>query len=90
MIYLDLYSKPTNDWLIPMLAKLKFSSVLVMCNYVQWDSTKNIWHPQGASKMEATRVAEIIRSHGMDAIPLIELVTKTRARVGPWVSNKVL
>ena len=72
MIYLDAYSKPTNDWLIPMLAKLKFSSVLVMCNYVQWDSTKNIWHPQGASKSEAIRVAEIIRTHGMDAIPLIE------------------
>ena len=72
MIYLDAYSKPTNDWLIPMLAKLKFSSVLVMCNYVQWDSTKNIWHPQGASKAEAVRVAEIIRTHGMDAIPLIE------------------
>jgi hexosaminidase len=72
MIYLDVYSKPTNDWLIPMLAKLKFSSVLVMCNYVKWDSTKNIWHPNGASKAEAIRVAELIRSHGMDAIPLIE------------------
>jgi hexosaminidase len=72
MIYLDVYSKPTNDWLIPMLAKLKFSSVLVMSNYVKWDSSKNIWHPQGASKAEAVRVAELIRTHGMDAIPLIE------------------
>jgi hexosaminidase len=72
MIYLDVYSKPTNDWLIPMLAKLKFSSVLVMCNYVKWESTKNIWHPNGASKAEAIRVAELIRTHGMDAIPLIE------------------
>ncbi len=72
MIYLDVYSKPTNDWLIPMLAKLKFSSVLVMSNYVKWESSKNIWHPNGASKAEAIRVAELIRTHGMDAIPLIE------------------
>ncbi len=72
MIYLDAYSKPTNDWLIPMLAKLKFSSLLVMSDYVKWDSTQNIWHPQGASKAEAIRVAELIRNHGMDAIPLIE------------------
>ncbi len=72
MIYLDSNSKPVNDVLIPVLAKLKFSQVLVMCDYVQWDTTKNIWHPQGASKLEARRVAELIRTNGMEAIPLLE------------------
>jgi hexosaminidase len=72
MIYMDANSKPVNDVLIPILAKLKFSHLLVMANYVQWDSTKNIWHPQGASKAEARRIAELIRTNGMEAIPLIE------------------
>jgi hexosaminidase len=72
MIYLDAASQGVNDILVPLLAKLKFSSLLIMCNYVRWDSTKNIWHPNGASKDEARRVAELIRIHGMKAIPLIE------------------
>ncbi len=72
MIYLDSASQGVNDILVPLLAKLKFSSLLVMCNYVRWDSTKNIWHPSGATKDEARRVAELIRTNGMKAIPLIE------------------
>jgi hexosaminidase len=72
MIYLDAYSKGVNDFLVPMLARLKFSQLLVMCNYVRWDSAKNIWHPNGATKAEAGRVAELIRTNGMRAIPLIE------------------
>ncbi len=72
MIYLDAASRGVNDILIPLLAKLKFSSLLVMSNYVRWESSKNIWHPNGASKDEARRVAELIRTHGMKAIPLIE------------------
>ena len=72
MIYLDSASQGVNDILVPLLAKLKFSHLLIMCNYVRWDSTKNIWHPNGASKDEARRVAELIRTHGMKAIPLIE------------------
>jgi hypothetical protein len=72
MIYLDSASQGVNDILVPLLAKLKFSHLLIMCNYVRWDSTKNIWHPNGATKIEAQRVAELIRTHGMKAIPLIE------------------
>ncbi len=72
MIYLDSASQGVNDILVPLLAKLKFSHLLIMCNYVRWDSAKNIWHPNGASKDEARRVAELIRTHGMKAIPLIE------------------
>jgi hexosaminidase len=72
MIYLDSASQGVNDILIPLLAKLKFSHLLVMCNYVRWDSAQNIWHPNGATKAEARRVAELIRTHGMKAIPLIE------------------
>jgi hexosaminidase len=72
MIYLDSFSKGVNDFLVPMLARLKFSHVLVMSNYVRWDSAQNIWHPNGATKQEAQRVAELIRTNGMRAIPLIE------------------
>ncbi|MBE3574245.1 MAG: beta-N-acetylhexosaminidase [Firmicutes bacterium] len=74
MIYLDAYSRGINDRLIPILAQYKFNTVLIMCDYVQWDSTPNIWNPQGASKAEARRVAELIRSYGMEPVPLIELL----------------
>jgi hexosaminidase len=72
MIYLDQYSQQVNDKLIPLLAKYKYSQLLIMCNYVQWQSSKNIWHPGGASKAEAGRIAKLIREHGMEPIPLIE------------------
>ncbi len=72
MIYLDAYSKGVNDFLIPMLARLKFNSVLVMTDYVRWDASKPMWHPNGATKEEAVRVAELIRTNGMKAIPLLE------------------
>ncbi|MEW6047039.1 MAG: glycoside hydrolase family 20 zincin-like fold domain-containing protein [Bacillota bacterium] len=74
MIYLDAYSEGVNDRLIPILARHKFNQVLVMANYVQWDSTRQIWHPQGAGKDEARRVAGLIRRYGMEPVPLIELL----------------
>lgn len=72
MIYLDRFSQPTNDILVPMLARLKYNQVLVMSNYVQWDSTRNLWNPAGATKAEARRVADLVRSYGMEPVPLIE------------------
>ncbi|GGO29019.1 glycoside hydrolase family 20 zincin-like fold domain-containing protein [Deinococcus humi] len=74
MIYLDQYSKGVNDALIPMLAALKYNAVLVMSNYVQWDTAKagGYAHPGGASKAEARRVAQLAREHGLEVIPLIE------------------
>ncbi len=74
MIYLDQYSKGVNDALIPLLAALKYNAVLVMSNYVQWDTAKagGYAHPGGASKAEARRVAQLAREHGMEVIPLIE------------------
>ncbi|RJF73575.1 glycoside hydrolase [Deinococcus cavernae] len=74
MLYLDQYSKGVNDKLIPLLAELKYNSVLVMSNYVQWDVARaGGWaHPGGATKAEARRVAELSRSYGLEPIPLIE------------------
>jgi hexosaminidase len=72
MIYLDQYSQQVNDKLIPLLAKYKYNQLLIMCNYVQWQSSKNIWHPGGASKAEAMRIAKLVRDYGMEPIPLIE------------------
>lgn len=74
MLYLDQYSQGVNDKLIPLLANLKYNSVLVMSNYVQWDVAKaGGWaHPGGATKAEAKRVADLARSYGLEPIPLIE------------------
>ncbi|SEI69678.1 Glycosyl hydrolase family 20, catalytic domain [Deinococcus reticulitermitis] len=74
MIYLDQYSQGINDRLIPMLAALKYNQVLIMSNYVQWDTARagGFAHPGGASKAEARRVAELARSYGLEPIPLIE------------------
>ncbi len=82
MIYLDQYSQGVNDRLIPMLAAMKFNSVLIMSDYVQWDTAKTggYAHPSGASKAEAKRVADLARSYGLEVIPLIE----TLAHVG-WM-----
>lgn len=75
MLYLDGYSNPVNDRLIPLLAALKYNSVLVMSNYVQWDAARaGGWaHPGGATKAEAKRVAELARSYGLEPIPLLEM-----------------
>lgn len=74
MIYLDKDSRSVNTGLIPLLAKLKFNQVLVMADYVQWNSSRSMWHPGGAPRAEAERVAGLIREHGMEPIPLIELL----------------
>ncbi|MFD1730286.1 family 20 glycosylhydrolase [Deinococcus malanensis] len=74
MLYLDSTSQPVNDRLIPLLARLKFNTVLVMSNYVQWDAAKaGGWvHAGGATKAEAARVARLAREHGLEVIPLLE------------------
>lgn len=77
MIYLDQYSAQVNDRLIPLLAQLKYNGVLIMSNYVQWDTAKagGYAHPGGATKAEARRVAELARSYGLEPIPLIETLS---------------
>lgn len=74
MLYLDANSKGVNDRLIPLLAQMKYNSVLLMSDYVQWDAAKaGGWaHPGGATKAEAARVAALARAHGLEVIPLIE------------------
>jgi hexosaminidase len=78
MIYLDQNSKGINDLIVPLLGKLKFSQVLVMSNYVQWDASKGFAHPGGASKPEAKRIADLIRAYGMEPIPLLETLGHTQ------------
>ncbi|MGY2896296.1 glycoside hydrolase family 20 zincin-like fold domain-containing protein [Deinococcus sp. UYEF24] len=77
MIYLDSTSQGVNDRLIPLLARLKYNAVLVMSDYVQWDTAKagGYTNPQGATKAEAARVAELARTHGLEVIPLIETLS---------------
>ena len=79
MLYLDQYSQGVNDKLIPLLAQLKYNSVLVVSNYVQWDTAKQFGfaHPGGASKAEAARIAKLAREHGLSPVPLIETLGHT-------------
>lgn len=79
MLYLDGSGGGVNDRLIPLLAQLGYNAVLVMSNYVQWDAARaGGWaHPGGATKAEAARVARLAREHGLEVIPLIELLGHT-------------
>ncbi len=95
MIYLDKDSGRINDVLIPLLAKHKFNQVLVMCDYVQWNSTKSLWHPSGASRAEAERMVKLIRENGMEPIPLLELLGHAQwlfynPQTGKYDANKDL
>lgn len=95
MIYLDKDSARVNDVLVPMLAKLKFNQVLVMADYVQWNSSRDLWHPGGATRAEAQRLAGLIREHGMEPVPLIELLGHSQwlfynAQSGKYDGNKDL
>lgn len=77
MIYLDSTSQGVNDRLIPLLSRLKYNAVLVMSDYVQWDTAKagGYTNTQGATKAEAARVSELARTHGLEVIPLIETLS---------------
>ncbi|WP_174422429.1 glycoside hydrolase family 20 zincin-like fold domain-containing protein [Calidithermus chliarophilus] len=95
MIYLDKDSRAINDVLVPLLAKLKYSHVLVMSDYVQWNSSRAVWHPSGAPRAEAERVARLIREHGMEPIPLLELLSHAQwlfynPQTGRYDGNKDL
>ncbi|RIH85187.1 glycoside hydrolase family 20 zincin-like fold domain-containing protein [Calidithermus roseus] len=95
MIYLDKDSRAVNDVLVPLLAKLKYSHVLVMSDYVQWNSSRALWHPSGAPRAEAERVVRLIREHGMEPVPLLELLSHAQwlfynPQTGRYDANKDL
>ena len=72
MIYLNSDSAALNDRLVPLLARYKFNAVLVMSDYIAWDSAPELRVPGGASKEEARRLAEKAREYLLEPIPLLE------------------
>ncbi|MGL4608445.1 MAG: glycoside hydrolase family 20 zincin-like fold domain-containing protein [Trueperaceae bacterium] len=76
MIYLDKDSD-INEKLIPILAQHKINTVLVMSNYIQWDSAPRLHVPAGASKEQARQLVELARLHLIEPIPLLETLGHT-------------
>ncbi len=77
MIYLDSQSEAVNDKLIPILAQHKINAVLVMSNYIQWESAPTLHVPQGATKAQARKLVELARLHLIEPIPLLETLGHT-------------
>jgi hexosaminidase len=77
MIYLDHQSEAINDKLIPILAHYKFNAVLVMSNYIKWESSPNLHVPAGATKEQAKHLVDLARLHLLEPIPLLETLGHT-------------
>lgn len=77
MIYLDSQSEAINDKLIPILAQYKFNAVLVMSNYIKWDSAPALHVPAGATKEQARNLVDLARLYLLEPIPLLETLGHT-------------
>jgi hexosaminidase len=77
MIYLDAQSEAINDKLIPILAQHKFNTVLVMSNYIQWDSAPALHVSRGATKEQARHLVGLARLYLLEPIPLLETLGHT-------------
>jgi hexosaminidase len=77
MIYLDSSSESVNDKLIPILAQHKVNTVLVMSNYIQWESAPALHVPQAATKEQARKLVELAKLNLIEPIPLLETLGHT-------------
>ena len=71
MIYLDRNAE-LNERLIPLLAAHKFNALLVMSNYIVWDSAPELRMPGSAPKDLVRQNIATARAYGLDVIPLLE------------------
>ncbi len=72
MIYLNSDSAALNDRLVPLLARYKFNALLVMSDYLAWDSAPELHVSGSASKDEARHLAATARDYLLEPIPLLE------------------
>ncbi len=64
----DLHERLIRD----VLAALKMNHLVVECEYVKWDSTPEIHHPEyGMPKDEARRIVRAAQAHGLEVTPLV-------------------
>lgn len=71
MIYLD-RNAALNEQIIPLLAAHKFNALLVMSNYIAWDSAPALRMPGSAPKDLVRQNLETARAYGLETIPLLE------------------
>lgn len=71
MIYLDRNAE-LNERLIPLLAAHKFNAVLIMSNYIAWDSAPALRMPGSAPKDLVRQNIATARAYGLEPIPLLE------------------
>lgn len=72
MVYLDRTADVLTLRLLPLLAKYKFNRLLVVSNYLCWDSAPSIRVPPCAPKALARRVVQTAREHLLEPVPLLE------------------
>ena len=78
MVYLDSNSDELNTKLLPLLASHKFNAILVMSNYIRWDSASELHLSGSASKESVKRLVEISRLNLLKPIPLLETLGHTQ------------
>ncbi len=78
MVYLDSNSDELNSQLIPLLAEHKFNAILVMSNYIRWESAPELHVSGSASKESARYLVELSRLHLLKTIPLLETLGHVR------------
>ncbi len=78
MIYLDSNSDELNAKLLPLLAAHKFNTILVMSNYIRWDSAPELHLPGSASKEMVRNLVEISKVNLLNPIPLLETLGHTQ------------
>jgi len=72
MLYLDRNADVLTLRLLPLLAKYKFNRILVVSNYLCWDSATSIRVPQCAPKELVRRITQTAREHLLEPVPLLE------------------
>jgi hypothetical protein len=55
-----------------ILSRYKLNMLVLESQYVRWDSTRAIWHPQGATKAQLAAVIAAAREHLIEPVPLIQ------------------
>ncbi|MDZ7705181.1 MAG: beta-N-acetylhexosaminidase [Trueperaceae bacterium] len=72
MVYLDVNSDDINPRLLPLLAAHKYNAVLVMSNYIRWQSAPELHINTGAPVAAARNLVRVARENGLEPIPLLE------------------
>ncbi len=72
-LLVDDYSKIFHTNLVnDVLAPMKYNAVVIECEYVQWDATKDVHEPWGMSKPDYINFVKYCADNYIDVIPLFQ------------------